>query len=131
MTPKNDPANSLIPPQPVILIGRAGNFALHQVTDSELDSLERGSPVSIYLNALIACVTFGGSLAVTLKTADISSDRVFATLAAIIVATVIASIVLSFLWLRERNTIRDIVAEIKSRLPLLGEKFEPYQNDLV
>jgi len=130
MTSKSNPATSLAQSQPVLLIGRAGNFALHQVTDSELDSLERGSPVSIYLNALIACVTFGGSLAITLQTAAISSDRVFASLVAIIVVLVIASLVLFCLWWRERETIRDIVTDIRSRLPSHGQGLEPYQNDL-
>ena len=61
--------------EPTILRGKVDSLSLYEITDFELDVLEKGSPNSIYLNFSIFLLSVGFSFLAALFSTDIQSER--------------------------------------------------------
>jgi hypothetical protein len=101
---------------PRIRRGRVGSVDLYEITDSELDTLERGSPSSTFLNFAIGLLSVASSFLIALITSTFSSDRVFTVFVVITAVGFIAGLVLLRLWWVSRESIGPIIARIRSRL---------------
>lgn len=55
---------------PRIIRGRVDSLSLYEITETELDTLERGSPYSIHLNFGVFLLTLGLSFLTSLLTTD-------------------------------------------------------------
>jgi Na+/melibiose symporter-like transporter len=97
--------------------GKVDSLSLYEITDYELDVLEKGSPGSIYLNFGIFLLSTSLSLLVALLTTEIKSDRVFTVFTVIVVLGVIGGSVLLFLWYSSKETVSVIIKKIKDRIP--------------
>ena len=62
---------------PEIRRGRYNRLTIYEVEAAELELIERGGPDSLLLNFAVALLSVAVSLAATLATSSIDSDRVF------------------------------------------------------
>ena len=105
------------PPPPGVRIAPLGELNVDMISESELETLAKGSTESIYLNFALTLVPTSVTLAVTLLTTTILSDRLFQGFVSIATITLIAGIVLLVLWLRNHVSSKNLVAQIKNRMP--------------
>lgn len=105
---------------PAIRRARFDRLTIYEVSESELDTLEKGSPDSIYLNVGIALLSAAISLTVTLLTATIASTATFVVFVVCTVVGYVVGVVLLLLWRRSRNSVSDCIKIIRGRLPPEG-----------
>lgn len=105
---------------PAIVRGKIGKLTIYEVSESELETLERGSPVALYLNFAIFLLSIGLSFLLTLFTATIGSQRTFTVLVVISTVGLVGGAVLLGLWLHSRQSIRAIGRRIRDRVPPEG-----------
>ncbi len=102
---------------PTIKKGRVGSVTIYEVKENELETLERGSPNSIYLNFGIALISIGLSFLITLLTVELKDKIiVFTVFALITIVTLIIGFFLMVIWYRSNNDIKTIFKEIRARL---------------
>lgn len=102
--------------EPRIRRGRVDSLSLYEITESELQSLQEGSPASLLLNFAVFCWSTMLSFLVALMTTDIKSDRTFTVFVCISLITGLAAVVLTVLWWKQHRSTRSIVKKIKERL---------------
>ena len=94
---------------------RLGAITLYDVTEEELEIIERGSPSSNYLNFAIALLSVAISFCITLLTTKIEDDRTFNIFVIVCIVSAIAGIFLLFMWWRTSASSKDIFKRIRSR----------------
>jgi len=105
---------------PEIRRARIDRLNIYEVSDSELQLLERGSPESLFLNFAIFLLSSAISLLAALLTTNIESTRVFNVFVIVTVVGFIAGMFLLALWrwyTRSRSTIFE---QIRQRMPPEG-----------
>lgn len=102
---------------PAIRRGRLKALRIYEISESELEALERGSPESIFLNLAIAVLSVAISVTASLATATFGNDRVFFVFVIITVVGYLAGITFAMLWFNSRRSIKNVSAEIRSRIP--------------
>ena len=93
---------------------------IFEISETELEALERGSPESIYLNLAIAVLSVAISFIIALATTKIDNDRMFYVFVIVAVVGGIAGITFGLLWLVSRRSLKNVSAEIRSRIPPEG-----------
>jgi len=96
--------------------GRVDSLTLFEVTDGELQTLERGSPNSVFLNFAIFFISSAVSFLITLLTVAIESNRTFTAFLVFTVLFGIAGVVLLVLWWRTRNEVSEALKAIRQRI---------------
>lgn len=103
-------------PSPTIRRGRVDSVTLYEITEAELDLMEKGSPNSLYLNFAIFLLSIAFTAIASLVTCTFKypvAQTVF------IVAAVVALLIgvfLLLLWSRTRTSVTSIVNKIKKRI---------------
>ena len=97
--------------------GKVDSLSLYEITDYELDNLEKGMPSSLFLNFGIALITISISFLIALITTQIPSERTFTVFTVIVVLGFIIGLVLIVFWLRTRRQLTSLIRKIKSRIP--------------
>ncbi len=97
--------------------GRVDSLTVYEVTDYELDQLEKGSPASLFLNFSILFLTTGVAFFIALLTTSTESIKVFIIFIVVTVISFIAGVVLFILWYRDRKSIKGLITKIKDRCP--------------
>lgn len=120
----DDPDESRQEFLPAIRRARVEELRIYEVSEAELDLLERGAPDSILLNFAIALISMALSLSVTFATASIESIRTFCVLVILTVAGYIAGAVLAVLWWTNRRSVTSVSDRIRKRLPPPGGQTE-------
>lgn len=92
---------------------------IYEITEAELEELERGSPDSIFLNFAILFLSVFASFFASLITASFSSDRTFLIFVVVTVVSGASGIVLLVLWIFSRRRVSSLVGRIRDRLPPL------------
>ena len=100
-----------------IVMGKIDSLSVFQISDSELKTLERGSPSSIYLNFAILLISIGCSFFISLVSIDIQSVKLFAAFLVFTLVGGIGGVILLLLWYRERGEISEVIQSIQSRMP--------------
>jgi len=112
-------------PQPEFLPGiRRARFAkltICEISDSELEILELGSPGSIYLNFAIFLLSSAISITVTLLVANIASDKMYMFFVVVTVVGYIIGELLLLLWWKDYRSVLRVADTIRRRLPPEGE----------
>jgi len=113
---------SKIPPEdkpflPEIRRGRFERLTIFEVSDTELETLERGSPDSIYLNVAIALLAIAVSLTATLVTANFKALATFTVFVVMTAVSYVGGFVLLLLWHRSRGSVWHCARTIRNRLP--------------
>ena len=96
--------------------GRVDSLSLYEITDHELDILEKGSPNSVYLNFGILSLTIGLSFLSSLLSVEIESNRVFFVFVILTTVGTLFGIILLVIWYRMRSAVSDVVQKIKNRI---------------
>ena len=112
-----------------IVRGRVDSVSLYEITDTELDTLERGSPYSIHLNIGVSLLTLGLSFLTSLLTIEIQAHSTILLLVFVVltVAGIIGGTVLIILWKNARGATTDVVKRIRQRI---GEQEDvPHTSD--
>jgi hypothetical protein len=83
---------------PAIRRGRIARLDIYEVSESELDILERGSPESAYLNFAIFLISAAISFLTSIVTTHIESDRTYDVFVIVTVVGFVIGFLLLFLW---------------------------------
>ena len=114
MTAKKSEGQSAKPP---IRVAPLGELKAYTVYEHELDTLSRGSSGSLSLNFALALLPISIPLMVSLLTTKLQSERLFQGFLTVATITAIAGVFLLILWWRDHRSSRNVVMEIKNRLP--------------
>lgn len=96
--------------------GKLGSISLYEVTEDELNILERGSPSSTYLNFSIGLLSIGISFFISIFSTKIDDLKVYAVFWIIALVTTIAGIVLFVVWRQANKATENVIQRIKNRL---------------
>jgi hypothetical protein len=105
--------------QPEIRRARFQRLTIYELSETELDTLEKGSPDSIYLNISIALLSVAVSLTVTLVTATLS-HAAFTVFVVLVAVGYVVGVVLLLLWHNSRRSVVTCARTIRDRLPPTG-----------
>ena len=105
---------------PAIRRARFQTLTIYEVSDGELDTLERGSPDSLYLNFAISLLSSALSIIVALLTTTPATVFVTFAFIAFAIIGILAGAFLLLLWHRSRSTRVDCIKVIRSRLAAEG-----------
>lgn len=101
----------------VVRRGKFDSLSLYEVTESELEELERGGPASLLLNFAIFLLSTAISFFVALMSTNIQSTKTFCVFVIITVIGLISGIILLLIWNKFLQSTRTIVSRIKDRMP--------------
>ncbi len=122
-----NPATPLVVTQtlePAIVRVPLDYLKIYDVTEDELEALESGSPVSVYMNALVLSFSTALSFLTTLLTVDIKSIYTFTVFVVITVVGLLASGVFGLLWLLARGSAKSVAQKIRERSQPVGSRAE-------
>lgn len=105
---------------PAIRRAKFDRLDIYEISDSELQLLERGSPDSLFLNFAIFLLSSSIALLVALLTTNIEATRVFNTFVIITVVGFIGGTLLLALWGWHRRSRATIFEQIRRRMPPEG-----------
>jgi len=108
-----------------IIRGKVDSLSLYEVTDSELNELERGGPDSLFLNLAVFLLSTAVSFLVALLTTDIKSVKTYCTFTVVTAVGFVGGIILGLLWLRTKTSRALVIRNIKARMP----KDDPVDSD--
>jgi hypothetical protein len=97
--------------------GKVDSLSLYEVTESELQDLERGGPASLFLNFAIFLLSTAVSFLVALLSTDIKSTKIFIVFVLVTLVGFLAGGILLLIWNRSRQSTREIIQKIKDRMP--------------
>lgn len=105
---------------PAVRRARIERLDIYEISEAELQLLERGSPESILLNFAIFLISIAASFLIALLTTEIESVRMFNVFVIITVVGFITGLVLLALWARYRRSTSTIFRQIRQRMPPEG-----------
>ncbi len=105
---------------PAIRRARISTLIIYEISDSELDTIARGSPASIYLNLAIFLLTVFISFLITLLTTPPSPNRMFTVFLVIAAISFVGGFTLLCLWVHRYRSTTKMIDTIKNRLPPEG-----------
>ena len=100
---------------PVIQHIRLDTLKIYEITDAELDSLEKGSPESLFLNFAIGVTSIAVSFTVSMITTKIEGFSTLVFFWVVIVVGYLAASVLFGLWARAHRSVKNVAKEIRRR----------------
>lgn len=102
---------------PIIKKGKVDSLTIYEITDGELETIERGSPNSTFFNIGIALISVAISFLVTLVTVDLAlRPRLFTVFVIVTVVGFIVGGVLMTLWVKAKNDVDEVLKKIRGRL---------------
>jgi hypothetical protein len=110
---------------PAVRRARIERLNIYEISETELQILERGSPDSLFLNFAIFLLSSALSFLVALLTTEISSARIFNVFAIITTVAGVSGVVLLALWAWHRRSTTTIFEQIRRRMPPEGIPAEP------
>ena len=93
------------------------SLTIYEVSESELDTIEKGSPSSIYLNFAIFLLSIAASFLASLLTNDYSNKQ--NTFIVFLLITIVGFVIGGFLiilWFRIKNDFDQTIKKIKDRV---------------
>lgn len=112
-----DETNSKSEFAPVIIRARIGNLNIYEISEGELEILEKGPPGSIFLNFAIFLMSMALTLIIALLTIDINSNLTYIIFVLLTIIGFVAGILLLLLWYRDNKSINKLTSKIRKRLP--------------
>lgn len=117
MTNQQNPTSDFLPE---IRRARIFQLTVYDVTDSELEILERGAPEALYLNFSIFLLSSALSFTVSLFTASVSNSNIFTVIVVFTVVAYLGGIFLLLMWRQSRTSVTKCIENIRKRLPPEG-----------
>ena len=100
-------------------------LTLFEITEAELDALERGSPESLFLNLGVGVVSTAVSFSVALATTEISSTKTFCFFVIVTIVGYLGALTFGLLWWQARRSLKTVAQEIRGRRPPEGIQESP------
>jgi uncharacterized membrane protein YciS (DUF1049 family) len=107
---------------PRILRGRVDSFAIYEITDDELRTLESGSPSSLLLNLAIFCISTAAAFLIALLTTSGISIHLFTVFTVITTVGFFGGAILVAIWIRTRVSLSSLVRRIRARIPTSADR---------
>lgn len=125
------PTQNEKPPSDRLSVNRAKveSIDLYEVTDHELNILEKGSEGGLYLNFSLFLISAAISFFITLTTTTIDNERQFTVFCVIAFSFTIGSMILALLWWKSRESVKSITNSIRQRMAPVGETSENSKSD--
>jgi hypothetical protein len=102
---------------PTVRRARYQQLTIYEISDSELDTLEKGSPDSLFLNFAIFLLSVAISLAVAMVTTEAKSQLTFIIFLVLTIIGFLGGAFLLILWARDRSSVSKCAKTIRDRLP--------------
>jgi len=96
--------------------GKLRSLNVYEVTESELENLERGGSDSILLNFAIFSFSVAISFLATLLTTKIESDRVYMIFFIVMILGFFCGVILLVLWWKNKISMGDLIEKIRRRI---------------
>lgn len=96
---------------------KIGSLTIYEISENELESLEKGSPGSILLNFAIFLLSLSIAFIVAVLTTDKKSDLTFIIFIVLIVVFSLFGILLLLIWNKNRKSVKSIGDTIREREP--------------
>lgn len=103
-------------------------LTIFEITEAELEALERGSPESLYLNLAVAVISVAVSFSIALATTDISSVKTFCFFVIVTVVGYLAALTFGLLWWQSRRSLITVAQEIRRRRTPEGIQADVIEN---
>lgn len=113
------------PSGPRIRRAKYDSLSIYEITEDELDALQKGSTESLFLNFAVFTITTATAFLIALLTTTITNNRTFEVFVIITVLGFLSGIILIVLWLRERRSSKSVCQKIRARM-----KEEKLHSDL-
>ena len=97
--------------------GRVESVDLYEIKENELELLEKGAPSGLYLNFAIFLLSLAFGSITTVITATFASPRIESLFLIVSVVGTIGGAFLFILWWRSRESIAQVVRDIRARIP--------------
>jgi hypothetical protein len=110
---------------PRIVRASLDQLTIYEISDNELETIERGGPESLMLNFAILCTSTAISFTISLATTVIQSIYLYTGFMVVTVVSYIAAMVLGGLWMRSCKSKNNIIRAIRERRPPEGEPLPP------
>lgn len=105
------------PEQVRVRRGKVDSLSLYEVTEAELQDLERGGPASLYFNFSIFLLSTAVSFIVALLTTKIESTKTFCVFVLVALVGFVGGGILLLIWNKSRQVTGEIITRIKDRMP--------------
>ncbi|MBW3539726.1 MAG: hypothetical protein KY476_05600 [Planctomycetes bacterium] len=102
--------------EPAIHRVRLDSLTIFEITEAELEALERGSQESLFLNLAITCLSIASSFLISLLTTTIPSDRTFMVFVVVCSIGFVSGITPGLLWWQARRSLKSVTATIRERM---------------
>ena len=108
------------PLDPAIDRVRLDTLRIFEISEAELEALERGSPESLFLNLASSVLSVAASFSVAPAPTKIESTRTFCVFVIITCIGYVAGVTFAVLWLISRRSLKSVSARIRSRMTPRG-----------
>lgn len=105
---------------PAVRRARIERLDIYEISEVELQVLERGSPESIFLNFAVFLLSTAISFLVAILTTEIQSPRIFNVFVIVTAMGFICGIFLLVLWVWYRSSTKTLLEQIRRRMPPEG-----------
>ncbi|MCH7568745.1 MAG: hypothetical protein IIA87_04965 [Nanoarchaeota archaeon] len=99
-----------------IQIGKLDSLVIYEITEDELEKLEKGGSDSIFLSFAIFALSVAISFLATLFTIDIGPGKIFSTFLIITVLGFFCGVVLLTIWWKNRKPVKSLAKKIRERI---------------
>ena len=89
----------------------------HEIKDSELDGLEKGSPADLQLNFAIFLLSVAVSFVISLLTTDITNATVKTVFILVSIVGILFGAYLMLQWWLNRTSLKALCQKIRERIP--------------
>ena len=103
------------PLDPAIHRVRLDKITIFDITEAELDALERGSPESLFLNLAVGVLSVATSFSVALTTTSIESVKTYTVFVIVTVVGYLAGLTFGLLWWQSHRSLKSVASEIRKR----------------
>lgn len=114
---------------PEIRRARFDKLTIYEISESELDILEKGSPSSTYLDFAIGLLSAAIAFSITLASTDINSTKIFSVFVISVILGYLFGLVFLILWWKNYTSVSGVVNIIRNRLPPEGTSEITAVND--
>jgi hypothetical protein len=105
--------------------GRVESVDLYEIKENELELLEKGAPSGLFLNFAIFLLSLAFCAITALSTATFANPSMETLFLIVSVVGVLGGVFLFILWWRTRESIAQVVRDIRGRIPRDIESAKP------
>ncbi len=110
---------------PRIVRASLDQLTIYEISDNELEAIERGGPESLMLNFAILFTSTAISFTISLATTEIHSIHLFSGFMVTTIVSYFAALVLGGLWVHSCRSKKSLIKIIRERRPPEGEPLPP------